>query len=60
MYFSCALIPFNSSMVRLKATAITAVTTSVIFQFQYGTIKRGTPFAIVKENERLSIPVWYD
>ena len=39
MYFSCALIPFNSSMVRLKATAITAVTTSVIFQFQYGTIK---------------------
>ena len=34
------IIDFNSSMVRLKDTSIGVVKISILFQFQYGTIKR--------------------
>ena len=52
---------FNSSMVRLKASATNVIHSCwPLFQFQYGTIKRLTPLLFLLSFLAISIPVWYD
>ena len=46
-------------MVRLKATSESPKGISIVFQFQYGTIKR-YPDVNPEKEEDISIPVWYD
>ena len=52
---------FNSTMVRLKGNHPFPIGRRVyIFQFHYGTIKRLGFLNIPRDENSISIPLWYD